>query len=432
MKLRSPYDSDIFRLAVPALGTLIAEPLYVLADTAIVGRLGTQELAGLALASTVLLTAHALSIFLAYSTTAVVSRSLGAGDPQTAARYGTQTLWLALGVGLAMTLLMATAGDTFLRALGGAGDVLTFAKRYLYISLLGFPFLLLVTAAGGIYSGRQNTKTPLYISLSAALANLVIELFLINGLGFGVGASALSTVIAQTVSGSVAAALSLRWSYQHDPHLLPNWSVIGHLFSKGWMLVLRTAALRGALTLSTAIAARGGAAAIGAHQIGLQVWFTYALTLDAIAIAGQSLTGTFLGAGAMDKARAAARRMIELDAIVGVAGTLGIFFGRDLLAQIFSNDQTVIDLTATVLIFVALSQPLNSYVFALDGVFIGAGDNSYLGLTMLVSAAVFVVSAWVADVSIGGLPGLWVALLMLMISRAFWLWRRFRQDQWAR
>ncbi len=432
MKLRSPYDKDIFQLAIPALGTLIAEPLYVLADTAIVGRIGTNELAGLALASTVLLTAHSLCVFLAYSTTAIVARALGANNRPDAAHYGVQTLWLATILGIVFALGIAASSRQLLQLLGASGAVEELGLRYLRISLVGFPFLLLSLAAGGFFNGRKNTRTPLRIALIAAVTNLVIELLLVVGLGYGIGASALSTVIAQTGAAIAAVTLNLRWALPLVDSFRPTWNSIVDLMAKGWALVLRTAALRGALTLSTALATRLGVTEVAGHQIGLQIWFTYALVLDAVAIAGQALTGTFLGAQATKEARSVANRMIQLDLVVGVVGMIGIFLLRHQLAQLFTNSPDVIQQTSLVLAFVALSQPINSYVFALDGVLIGAGDNNYLGATMVISMLVFVAASVFAGQADLGLTGVWIALTAMMFSRAFWLWFRFRTNQWMR
>lgn len=183
--LRSPHDREIARLAVPAFGTLVAEPLYVLADTAVVGRLGTTELAGLAVASTVLLTAHSLLIFLAYGTTATVSRLIGAERHRQAAEVGVGALWLALVLGVASALVLAATATPVLRALGADGEVLTAGLLYLRVSLVGFPFLLLMLAGAGTFHGHQDTRTPLLLAVGSALANLAIEVVLVFGFDRG-------------------------------------------------------------------------------------------------------------------------------------------------------------------------------------------------------------------------------------------------------
>lgn len=430
VKLRSEHDRVIGRLAIPALGTLIAEPLYVLADTAIVGRIGTTELAGLALASTLLLTAHAIMIFLAYGTTAAVSRLLGAGRIQDAADRSVQALWLGFGFGLAVVAILYPLGRPLLVLLGGEGEVVEAGRLYLNVSLPGFPFLLLMMGAGGSFHGRQNTRTPLALAITGALLNLGIELALVPGLGYGLGASALSTVIAQTIVGIAGAALVLRWARSVGVGAAPNWATMRVLLSTGKALVLRTVALRGSFTLSAAVAARIGVAEIAAHQIALQIWGTFALALDAVAIAGQSLTGNFLGAGLAERARGAARRMIEIDVVVGVMATIVLILGRGPIASIFTSDQAVVDVTAFILLFVALQQPLNGVVFALDGILIGAGDLAYLARSMVIATAAFAAVAVVLLMTSPGIGWLWAGLTGFMFLRAWLLVARWRDDAW--
>ncbi len=430
MKLRSEHDAVIAKLAVPALGTLIAEPLYVLTDTAIVGRIGTTELAGLALASTVLLTAHAVLIFLAYGTTAAVSRLIGAGQVQDAADRSIQALWLAVGFGVAVIAVIMVTGTSLLRLLGGEGDVLEAAQLYLRVSIFGFPFLLLMMSAGGSFYGRQNTVTPLVIAVAGAVANLVIEVVLIYGFDYGLGASALATVIAQIGTALVAVWLVVRWSATEGVGPQPNWSTMRALLSAGKALVVRTVALRGSFTLSAAVAARIGVAELAAHQVVLQVWGTLALALDAVAIAGQSLTGNFLGSGDVERARGAAKRMIELDVVFGVVAGVAIVAARQPIAELFSTDPAVISASAFILVFVAVQQPINSVVFALDGILIGAGDLTYLAQTMVIATVIFAALAIAVLLTGAGLGWLWAALGVFMVLRAAFMWSRWRNDVW--
>ena len=429
--LRSPHDVEIARLAVPALGTLVAEPLYVLADTAIVGRLGTDELAGLALATTVLLAVHTLTIFLTYGTTAAVSRLIGGGRERDAAHQSVQGLWLALLLGCGFAAAGAVVGSDLLRALGGSGAPLEAAERYFSISLIGLPFLLLNLAGAGAFTGRQDTRTPLKVAVAGALANLVIELILIPGLGYGVGASALSTVVAQVGTGLGIAVAVLRWAKGQGVGLRPEGATIGRLMLAGRALILRAVALRGSFTLGAAVAARIGVAELAAHQVALQVWSTLSLALDAVAIAGQALTGQWLGAGIAGRAKAAARRMIELDIAVAVALGVAVIALRWPLARLFSTDEAVVSATAFILVWVAISQPLNGYVFALDGILIGAGDLSYLGRTMAAAALVFAAGAVVLIRTGAGLGALWFWLTAFMGLRALALWWRWRSDRWV-
>jgi putative MATE family efflux protein len=430
--LRSPYDREIATLAVPALGTLIAEPLYLLADTAVVGHLGTDELAGLALASTVLLTVHALTIFLAYGTTSQVARLIGAGRTEDAAHRSVQALWLAAGLGTVGLVLLGITGPTLLRLLGGGGRVLEAGTLYLRISLLGLPFMLVLLAANGSFHGRQNTRIPLLLAITGAAMNLAIELVLIYGFGYGIGASALATLIAQATTAGVGLVLVITWARSHHARLDPDRGEMTDLMRFGGALVVRTAAIRGSFTLSVAIAGRMGAAEVASHQIALQLWGLLALALDSVAIAGQSITGRWLGRRDPVRARGAARRMIEIDVGLGVVLGLVVLVTRHPIAAVFTDDAVVVSTTASLFLAVALHQPVGGLVFALDGILIGAGDFSYLARSMVVSGAIFAALALSLRSAGFGLLWLWAALGVFMITRAVALWLRWRSSEWLR
>ena len=430
MKLRSPHDRDIARLAIPAFGTLVASPLYVLADTAIIGHLGTSELAGLALAANVLLTVHSLMIFLAYGTTATVARLIGASDEVEAAKVSVQGLWLAVGLGVGFSALIAALARPMLRLLGGSGPELDAAYTYLTISLFGLPFVLLGLAGAGAFHGRQNTKVPLVIAVVGNLVNLAVEVVLIFGLGYGIGASALSTVVAQALVGLVYTGQVLKWARSLGVGLKRRWATMRQLLIAGQPLILRTLALRGSFTFATAVAARIGVAEVAAHQVAMEVWSTLALALDAVAIAGQALTGRWLGSGAAERAKEAAARMIQLDVAVGVLAAVVVLATRRNIAEVFSNDPAVISATMFVLIWVALSAPVNGYVFALDGILIGAGDFRYLGRSMAVVSVLFIALGAVVASNDVGLGWLWSALSVFMVLRAIAVWWRWRSDLW--
>jgi putative MATE family efflux protein len=429
--IRSPHDKEIARLAVPSFGALVAEPLYVLADTAVVGRIGTDELAGLAVATSALLTGYAIFVFLAYGTTAAVSRLLGAGREGSAAHQAVQGLWLAGVIGVVMTALVIGFADPIVELLGGTGAVKVNALVYLRISAVGITFQLLTFAGTGYLRGLQDTRTPLLVAIGAAAANLVIELVLINGLGYGIGASALSTVIAQAGAALVYLRLITTATSRLGAALRPDWSAIRRLGRAGWDLLVRTLALRASLTLFTAVAARIGAEEVGAHEIAFAIWSLLALALDAVAIAGQAMVGRFLGAGDVATARQVGRRMLELGTVAGVLGGALVLLARPVLPDIFSNDPAVLHLAGFLLVFVALLQPLNGAVFVLDGLLIGAGDMSFLAKAM-VGAALLTAPVAVAVAVLGlGIGWVWFAITVLMVARFAVLALRWRSGAWA-
>ena len=430
MQLRA-VDREILRLAVPAFGALVAEPLYVLVDTAVVGHLGTEQLAGLAVASSALLGAYALFIFLAYGTTAVVSRLIGAGHDREAAHEAVQGLWLALVVGIALIVLGGLFGDAVVGGLGAEGDVRSNAHVYLRVSLLGIPAFLLTMAGAGYLRGLQDTRAPLLVALGTALFNLVFELVLIYGLDYGIGASAFATVVAQWLG----AAAYIRWvllaARRVGADLRPDAARLRRLARVGLDLLVRTAALRGALILATGIAARVGVTDVAAHQVAFELWNFLALGLDAVAIAGQSMIGRLLGAGDVDGARAAGRRMIEWGVALGVVFAVAIVAVRGLLPDVFTDDAAVASLAQFLLLWVALLQPVNAVVFVLDGVLIGAGDMRFLAVAMVGALAAFVPAAAAVLVFDLGIGWLWAAIGVLMLARLVPLTLRFAGAGWA-
>jgi len=425
-------DREIWRLALPAFGALIAEPLYVLADTAVVGNIGVDEAGGLAIASQLIVISLALFIFLAYGTTGAVARLLGAGKPAEAAHEAVQGLWLAFGVGLVFALSTWIFAAPLVRILGGdeSPEVLDFAETYLSVSAIGLPAMLIMLAGVGYLRGLQDTTRPLVVAIVTALGNFVLEAWLIWGLGYSVGASALSTVIFQWIGAGLYLWWIGRAVREYGVRLGPDPSVLRRLAIAGGDLFLRTLALRGSLTLALAVAARMGKIELAAHEIAFLIWSAAAYGLDAVAIAGQAMIGKSLGADDATEARALGWRITQWGVLLGVVSALLMITTRSFITQIFSNNAEVEQLAAWLMWFAALSQPINGIAFALDGVLIGAGDLRMLSRLMALSAAVFMPLAALVLWTGAGIGWLWAALTVFMAVRAATLLWRFRSSAW--
>ena len=424
------HDREILRLAIPAFGALAAEPLYVLADTAIVGHLGTLPLAGLGVAGAVLSVAFGIFNFLAYGTTATVARRIGAGDPKAAAEHGVAGVWLALGLGVALAVVGLALSGPIVSAMGASARVAPYARTYLRISLLGAPFVLVALAGTGYLRGLQDTRTPLVIALAANAANLVLELVLVYGIHLGIAGSAWGTVIAQIAAALAYLAIVRRNVRASGASARP---VLAHLRAAGAVgayLIVRTGSLLLAFTAATSIASRIGDAQVAAHQIAFQLWLLLALCLDAIAIAGQAIVGRALGAGNADLTRASSRRMLQWGVMAGLVLGLLVLAGDPLLALVFTRDSAVRDELRPVLVAVALMQPLGGAVFVLDGILIGAGDVRYLALAMAGATLCFVPCALLVLATGAGLIALWSTLFVFMFARLYGMGRRYRGNEW--
>jgi MATE family, multidrug efflux pump len=424
------HDREILRLAVPAFGALVAEPLFLLADSAIVGRLGTVPLGGLAVASQALTTLVGISIFLAYGTTAAVARQLGAGNRRAAIRQGIDGLWLATLIGVAVLAICWPLAAQIVHAFGGSPQVSGQAVSYLRISLLGAPAMLLVLAGTGVLRGLQDTRTPLAVAVTANLVNVVLNALLVLVLHWGIAGSAWGTVIAQSSAAVAYLAMVLRGARRAGVRFGPDGAGLRAAAVTGFSLVVRTLALQAVFIVSTAIAAHQGNAAIAAHQIAIRLWTLIAFALDAIAIAGQAITGRYLGAGDVAGARAATNRMIGWGAGYGVLFGVLLVAAIPVLPSLFATAPGVRQLLVAVLLVAAAQQPVAGVVFVLDGVLIGAGDQDYLALAGLVAGAVFAVGAAIVVLQHGGLVALWLAFSGWLLARFGTLTLRARGAQW--
>ncbi|MGW0499014.1 MATE family efflux transporter [Streptomyces sp. NPDC003007] len=427
---RRQHDREIVALAVPAFGALVAEPLFLMTDTAIVGHLGTAQLAGLGIASALLMTAVSVFVFLAYATTAAVARRVGAGDLQAAIRQGMDGIWLALLLGAAVVAVALPTAPHLVDLFGASDAAAPYATTYLRISVLGIPAMLVVLAATGVLRGLQDTKTPLYVAVAGFIANGALNAGLVYGADLGIAGSAWGTVIAQCGMAAVYLAVVLRGARKHGASLRPDAAGIRASAQAGVPLLVRTLSLRAILMIATAIAARLGDADIAAHQIILSLWSLLAFALDAIAIAGQAIIGRYLGAGDAQGARDACRRMVEWGIAVGIVLGALVVITRAAFLPLFTSDPAVKGVALPALVIVALSQPISGIVFILDGVLMGAGDGPYLAWAMLLTLAVFTPVALLVPVLGGGLTALWATMTLMMTVRMLTLWLRARSGRW--
>jgi putative MATE family efflux protein len=427
---RNPQDAEILRLAIPAFGALVAEPLFLFADSVIVGRLGTTPLGGLGVASQALTTLVGISVFLAYGTTAAVARQLGAGHREAAIRQGVDGLWLAGIIGAVVLAAGWPLAPQIVHAFGASPAVTGEAATYLRISLLGAPSMLMVLAGTGVLRGLQDTRTPLTVAVAANVVNVALNAFLVLGLHWGIAGSAWGTVCAQTAAAAAYLAMVARGARRAGVGFAPDLTGLRAAAATGVSLVVRTIALQAVLIVVTAIAARQGNAAIAAHQVAFRAWTLLAFALDAIAIAGQAITGRYLGAGDVAGARSATNRMIGWGVVYGVVFGVLLIAAIPVLPAVFSAAPDVRRLLPAVLLVAAAQQPVAGVVFVLDGVLIGAGDQDYLALAGLAAAGVFAAGAVLVITQHAGLLALWLAFSLWMAARFATLTLRARSSQW--
>jgi len=427
-RLRSAHDAEILRLALPALGSLAAEPLYVLVDTAIVGHLGRHQLAALGIAATVLGGLFAIFNFLQYGTTAQVARAGGAGQTSVAARLGAQSVWLSLAFGLVVAAGVAALAEPIVTVMGGRGDTASYAVTYLRIAAIGLPAAFIALGGQGYLRGVADLRTPLVIVFAGNVVNVVLEVLFVYGFDWGIRGSAWGTAVAQLGMGAAFVVAIARRLQPGDARPRPQLAV--RLLSLGRWIFLRTTALMAAFVLAGAVAARVGDPALGAHQIAFQIWLFLALVLDAIAIAGQIIVARELGAGSTEAAYAASERMIWLSVLVGTVFAAALAAGVDVVPHAFTGDGEVLDEVGALWPLFALTLPFAGAVFALDGILIGASDGPYLAASMGLAFVACAAALGATLVAGWGIRGVWSAILVLVVVRLTAMLLRFVRRRW--
>jgi putative MATE family efflux protein len=432
---RKGQSREILRLAVPAFGALVAEPLFLLADSAIIGHLGVAQLAGVGLASAVLHTAVGLMVFLAYSTTPAVARAIGDGQLGKALAAGRDGVWLALLLGVLLAVAGFLAADPLIGLLGAEGEVRAFAVDYLRWSMPGLVAMLLIFAGTGLLRGLQDTRTPLLVATAGFTLNIILNLWLVYGLGWSVAGSAAGTSVAQWAMAGVYLAIVRRNALRNGVGLLPSWRGIRSMARVGSWLMLRTLTLRIAILATVLVATAQGTANLAAHQLAMTIFSFLAFALDALAIAAQALIGKELGASNAVKARLLTGTMVRWGLGFGAVTGLLLAVAAPWAGSLFTSDPEVQRVLALALWVLAAGQPLAGYVFVLDGVLIGAGDAKYLALAGVVNLAAYV--PMLAAVALLGFPGgaglgwLWAAFALgYMAARAMTLGLRARSGRW--
>ena len=423
----------IASLALPALVVLAAEPLYVLVDTAVVGHLGRVPLAAVAVGGTVMSLAVWFGTLMAYGTTGRAARRFGAGDRAAAVTEGVQASWLALCAGVLLAVLAQAFAGPLAAVLANDPTTAEAASGWLRIAACGAPGLLLAAAGNGWMRGVQDTRRPLIFVLGANVASAILCPLLVYPFGWGLTGSAVANVVAQTVSGGLfLRALVRETTTLGPPSLRPRLSIMGRQLVLGRDLLIRGAAFQACFLSATAVAARFGVAALGAHQIVLQLWFFSALALDAVAIAAQSLIGAALGAGDAAEARDVARRVTLVGGAAGIAFALLAAAGAGVVPAWFTGDRAVHEQAAVVWPWFVGLMPFAGVVYALDGVFIGAGDVAFLRNATLAAALLgFLPMVWLAHALNLGLGGVWAGLGLFTGVRLVTLVWRWRGARWA-
>ncbi|WP_225735673.1 MATE family efflux transporter [Gulosibacter chungangensis] len=434
MTSRFETTRRILALAVPALGSLVAQPLFVLTDTAMVGHLGESVLAGLSIGATIITTITGLMVFLAYTTTPLVARRLGAGDRAGAVRAGIDGMWLGLACGVVLLLLGLVIADPVVRVFTNDQFVYEAAMSYLTVSLWGLPGMLLVIAGTGLLRGLQDTKTPLLVAVGGAVLNAGLNAALIYGAQLGIAGSALGTVIAETLMAVIYIIVGMQAANTHGVSLSFGIGQPREALVSSSLMILRTVTLRIALLLLMWAGAQLGVSELATLQVTYTVYNVLVFTLDALAIAAQAIIGHDLGAGRASEVKRLTWMLVWWGVGLGVVLLLVMIALSPVFGYLFVNEFAVLDMLPSAFITMALFLPIGGVVFVLDGVLIGAGDLKYLAIVGIFPLIAFVSLVFIVlGLNVQGAYAvnmLWCAFGGYLIGRGITLIGRVVGDRW--
>ena len=418
-------------LAFPALGVLAAEPLYLLFDLAVVGRLGALALAGLAIGGLILSLVASQLTFLSYGTTARSARYFGAGERDSAVGEGVQATWLAVGLGLLVVAVVQVCAVPLLGVIADGGEIAAEALPWLRVAIFGAPAILISLAGNGWMRGVQDTVRPLrFVVFGFAVSAVLCPLLVYGWLGMP-RLELAGSAVANLVGQWLAAVLFCRALLAEGVPLRVDVGILRAQVVMGRDLLVRTLAFQACFVSAAAVAARFGAAAVAAHQVVLQLWSFLALVLDSLAIAAQSLVGAALGAGQLAHAKSVAWRVTVFSTLAAAVLAAAFAAGASVVPTLFTSDRSVLDEIDVPWWFLVAQLPVAGIVFALDGVLLGAGDAKFMRNATLASALIgFLPPIWLSLAFGWGLLGIWAGLTTFMVLRLVFVGWRAASGRW--
>lgn len=424
-------SSSILRLAWPALLVLAAPPLYLLLDTAVVGRRGAEDLAALAAGAAILAAVTTQLTFIAYGTTAHSARLFGAGRMADALYEGVQATWVAVCVGVVLVALVWTSAPHLMHWLADDPAVAAKATGWLRVVCGSIIPALISMAGNGWMRGMSNTRVPLYFTVAGVIPMALFVPWSVHR--YGLVGSAYANVLGESIIGlCFLVALSWAWvRYGDGRSMAPQWSVIRPQLVMGRDLIVRSLSLQAAFLSAAAVAGRMGSVNLAAHQVMLQLWNFLLLVLDSVAIAAQALVGAALGAGHTAVARAIAGKVLRFSLIAAGVLAVALSAGAWVIPRLFTRDAGVVDALFHPWWLLVLLVMVGGVVFALDGVLLGAGDVNYLRNTTVAATLLgFIPVVWLAYACGWGLTGVWWGFVALMVGRLCAVWWRYGGDAW--
>ncbi|KAI7846376.1 hypothetical protein COHA_000087 [Chlorella ohadii] len=429
--LASPYDKEIFLLAIPALFSVLLDPIMGMVSTAIIGsRLGTAPLAAVGLCTIVFNFSNFIWNFLLYTTTPRIASAAAKGDTEGASKITSQGLWLASVIGLCMFGLLYNFCPAIFAAMGAKPEVVVHAVAYMRMRCLASPAILMYYVLSGTFRGFKDTKTPLAAGIFSNVLHLGLLVTFVFGAGWGVAGAGLATSLSHWVALAFLLTNVLGRGYVKPADLArpPAWSEVAPMLRSGFFLSTRSLLAMGMLMWATRLIAGFGAVGLAAHEVLRQIWVFSNQFFTSMDIATQSLVASNLGKDDRRSAAAVFRRTLTLAVSAGVVICCLLLASRTSLPAVFTPDAAVIREVSMVLPLIALFMPLDAAASVMDGVLLGSQEAGWLGKTMVATSACCAVGLALSQRFGWPITLIWFVIKFLTIGRlignAYRLWSR--------
>ncbi|WP_308381588.1 MATE family efflux transporter DinF [Serratia marcescens] len=434
MRLISAFTSDtdkaLWRLALPMIFSNITVPLLGLVDTAVIGHLDSPiYLGGVAIGAVATSFLFMLLLFLRMSTTGLAAQALGAQNPQALARAFMQPLLLALLAGAAIVLLRYPLIELALRIVGGNGEVLEQARRFLEIRWLSAPAALANLVLLGWLLGVQYVRAPVILLIVGNLLNIVLDIWLVMGLGWNVRGAAAATAIAEYATFLLGLWLAWRVMRLRGitlPMLRQAWrGDLRRLLALNRDIMLRSLLLQLCFASLTIFGARLGSDVVAVNAVLMNLLTFTAYALDGFAYAVEAHSGHAYGARDDSQLRKVWHAACRQAGLVALAFAFAYAVtGQQIVAALTSLPE-LRALAAHYLPWQVILPLVGVWCYLLDGMFIGATRGAEMRNSMAVAAAGYGVALF--SVQLLGNHGLWLALAVFLALRGLalgWIWHR--------
>lgn len=417
-----PLNREILNLAFPNIIANITIPLLGMVDLALVGHLESERYIGaIALGGMIFNILYWGFGFLRMGTSGLTAQAFGRQDKKESMIILSRSLLVGLGGALLLLLLQKPIEWLGFAAIKGSEEVETLAAEYFRIRIWAAPATLALYSLTGWFLGMQNARIPMIIAIAVNLLNILFNLLFVLGMGMKSDGVALGTVLAQY--GGLLIALGFFYAkYRHltgywTRREMMEWNALKRFFSVNRDIFIRTLCLIFVFSFFTARSARQDDTILAVNTLLLQYFMIFSYLIDGFAYAAEALVGKYTGEGNRPRRARTIRYLFYWGLGISIPFTLTYLFGGDRILWLLTNNPDVIHQAAQYLFWIALIPLVTFAAFLWDGIFIGATASAGMRNSMLISTLlVFVPVYFIAKPFLHN-HGLWLALILFMISR---------------